>query len=99
MNVTPIEIHAAAICLDIAAFEDFYQQTEDEILDYFPSIKRMIWEHEFHLNCQLTEKYVDHLANRAVEVLVKCKRGAHLNEASWVIRSFAMEATNVKYLH
>lgn len=98
MNITPIEIQTAGICLEIAAFEEFHHLTSDEVRSYQSSIQDKIWEHDFHINCHLTESYVDHLSQRAIEVLLKCRQGAQLHDASWIIRQISSSEKQT-YLH
>ncbi|MCK6263675.1 hypothetical protein KP803_10360 [Vibrio sp. ZSDE26] len=98
MSVTPIEIQTASICLDIAAFEEFHQLTEQEVREYLPSIQDKIWEHEFQINYHLTEGYVNHLAERAVDVLLTCRRGAPLYDATWVFKQLSVR-DDPTYIH
>ncbi|WP_295899472.1 hypothetical protein [uncultured Vibrio sp.] len=90
MYLTPIEIQTASICLDITAFESFHLLTEEEVREYLPSIQSKIWEHEIHINCHLTEEYVNRLAESAVDVLLKCREGTSLHDARWVINQLSL---------
>ncbi|MGF1694764.1 hypothetical protein L4D20_09980 [Vibrio kyushuensis] len=98
MNVTPIEIQTASICLDITAFESFDRLTEEEVREYLPSIRSKIWEHETHLNCHLTEGYVNHLSERAIDILLHFRRGAPLLDAGWIIEQISSKKKQT-YLH